>query len=59
MGHSFKRQGRVKEMVFFFESEAATLLAGGVGILLCIWLVFLIFERLGEVGKEDFEKRDN
>lgn len=46
-------------MVFFFESEAATLLTGGVGILLCIWLVFLIFERLGEVEKEDFEKRDN
>ena len=46
-------------MVFFFESEDATLLAGGVGILLRIWLVFLIFERLREMEKEDFEKRDN
>ena len=32
---------------------------GLVGVVTLVWLVVVIFQRIGEFTKEDFEKRDN
>ena len=29
------------------------------GVVTLLWLVVIIFQRIGEFEKEDFEKRDN
>jgi len=32
---------------------------GLVGFVTLVWFVVIIFQRIGEFEKEDFEKRDN
>ena len=41
------------------ELRFLEIIYGLAGVVMLAWLIVIIFQRIGEFTKEDFEKRDN